>query len=75
MSNMFYYCSSLEHLYISNFDTRNVIEMEYMFCAMHSIISLDLSSFNTSNVYTMKLMFKNSLQLNYVNFRVLIPVM
>ena len=50
MQYMFYNCSSLTSLDLSNFDTSNVTNMNRMFGYCQSLTSLDLSSFNTSNV-------------------------
>ena len=57
MSYMFYGCSSLTSLDLSNFDTSNVANMEGMFYGCSSLTSLDLSSFDTSNVTNMQQMF------------------
>ena len=54
---MFYYCSSLTFLDVSNFNTSNVTNMECMFASCKALTSLDLSNFNTSNVTNMKYMF------------------
>ena len=54
---MFYNCSSLESLDISNFDTRNWKDMGYLFSGCKSLRELDLSSFDTSNVTNMSNMF------------------
>ena len=56
-SYMFYNCSSLESLDLSNFDTSNVTSMTSMFRECSSLLSLDLSSFDTSNVSSMSEMF------------------
>ena len=47
---MFYECSSLISLNLSNFNINNVINMSYMFFNCYSLYSLDLSNFNTNNV-------------------------
>ena len=54
---MFYYCSSLTSVDVSNFNTSNVTSMLAMFQGAKSLTSLDLSSFDTSNVITMGNMF------------------
>ena len=59
MSEMFYGCSSLSSLDLSNFDTSNVIYMKDMFYGCSSLSSLDLSSFDTSNVTFMTSMFSD----------------
>ena len=48
MGWMFYYCSSLILLNLSNFDTSQVTDMEDMFSHCSSLISLNLSNFNIS---------------------------
>ena len=50
MSYMFYDCSSLKELNLSNFITDNVIDMSYMFYECSSLIEINLSNFNTNNV-------------------------
>ena len=57
MDNMFYGCSSLTSLDVSNFNTENVTRMADMFNGCSSLTSLDLSSFNTEKVTTMSGMF------------------
>ena len=58
MENMFSYCVSLLSLDLSNFNTQNVIDIEYMFNNCHSLSSsLDLSNYNTQNVTNMKSIF------------------
>ena len=43
MYRMFYYCSSLTSLNLSNFNTNNVKEMSRMFFHCSSLTSLNLS--------------------------------
>ena len=59
MSKMFYNCSSLTSLNLSNFNTNNVNNMSYMFYNCSSLTSLNLSNFNTNNVKHMNNMFFN----------------
>jgi surface protein len=47
MSYMFYYCSNLASLDLSNFDTSKVTNMQSMFRYCTVLPTLDLSSFNT----------------------------
>ena len=71
MKGVFYYCSSLISLDLSNFDTSNATDMNGMFYVCRSLISLDLSNFDTSNVTDMGNMFSvcNSLiSLDLSNF-------
>ena len=59
MQNMFYNCSSLTSIDVSNFNTENVTNMASMFVNCSSLASLDVSNFNTSKVTDMKFMFYN----------------
>ena len=72
MANMFFGCTSLKSLDLSNFDTSNVTNMIGMFNSCHSLESIDLSSFNnTSNVADISWMFyscDNLTELNLSNF-------
>ncbi len=43
LNNMFYNCSSLTYLNLSNFNTNNVINMSYMFYKWSSFTYLNLS--------------------------------
>ena len=58
MAYMFYACTGLTSLDLSNFNTSNVTDMSYMFCSTN-LLSLDVSSFNTSKVTNMSYMFNN----------------
>ncbi|MDO5557842.1 MAG: BspA family leucine-rich repeat surface protein, partial [Clostridia bacterium] len=60
MKYMFRRCGLLERLDLSgcNFDTKNVTNMDRMFCELSSLIYLNLGSkFNTQNVREMQVMF------------------
>ena len=57
INSMFYGCSSLVDIDLSNFDTLNVTDMSYMFYGCSSLVNLDLSNFDTSNVTHMDHMF------------------
>ena len=57
MKQMFYQCSSLTSLDVSNFNTQNVTTTSNMFYQCSSLTSLDVSNFNTQNVKTMGYMF------------------
>ena len=59
MSDMFYKCSKLSSLDLSNFNTANVTNMYEMFCDCNNLSSLDLSNFNTAKVTNMGNMFEN----------------
>ena len=71
LENMFYDCSDIIFINLTDFDTSNIIDMKSMFAGCTSLESLDLSKFNTSNVEDMSVMFAecNSLKaLNISNF-------
>ena len=57
MDEMFYGCSGLTSLNVSNFNTVNVTAMDEMFYGCSGLTSLDVSNFNTSNVTAMYGMF------------------
>ena len=54
---MFYICSNLTTLDLSNFNTSKVTNMNYMFASCEKLTTLDLSNFNTSRVTNMGYMF------------------
>lgn len=60
MSKMFYHCTELTKLDLSNFNTSNVTTMASMFDGCTNLEELDLSSFNTSKVTNMSSMFGSS---------------
>ena len=57
MASMFYNCSSLTSIDLSDFDTSNVTWMNRMFEGCTGLNSLDLSTFDTSKVSQMYNMF------------------
>ena len=57
MGNMFYGCSALTSLDLTNFNTANVEFMYYMFEGCSALKSLDLTNFNTAKVTDMSFMF------------------
>ena len=61
MSCLFYGCSSLKKIDLSNFNTYNVKDMLRLFEGCSSLISLDLSSFtnNSFNNLNVAFMFKD----------------
>ena len=65
---MFYKCSSLTSLNLSNFNTSQVISMNNMFYECSSLTSLNLSNFNISQVKNKNNMFYNCDNLGYINF-------
>ena len=67
MYNLFYGCSSLTSLNLSNFDTKNVKDMYGMFQFCKSLTSIDLSYFNTSSLNYMDYMFHFCPSLSYID--------
>ena len=57
MSYMFWGCSSLQSLDVSNFDTSKITHMYGMFRECSSLQFLDVSNFDTSKVISMNYMF------------------
>ena len=57
MGNMFYGCSALTSLDLTNFNTANVDFMDSMFNGCSALKSLDLTNFNTAKVVNMYMMF------------------
>ena len=43
-------CESLTYLDLSNFNTQNVFEMNYIFSGCNSLTYLDISNFKTRNI-------------------------
>ena len=71
MTEMFYNCSKITSLDLSNFNTENVENMRYMFDYCSSLSSLNISNFNTENVTDMHGMFgacQNISSLDLSNF-------
>lgn len=64
---MFRDCSHLPTLNFSDFDTSNVVDMDYMFARCSNFITLDLSGFNTSKVTEMRSMFEHCTALLYLD--------
>ena len=65
MNNMFDGCNTLPEVDLSHFDTRKVINMNYMF-AYSSLSELDLSTFDTHSVTDMEGMFTGCSSLNTI---------
>ena len=59
MSYIFYNCSALTLLDLSNFNTSSVTNMTCMFSYCNLLTELDLSNFNTSSATDMRYMFAN----------------
>ena len=67
MGYMFYNCSKLSLLNLSNFDTSKIRDMGKMFSHCSKLSSLDLSNFDTSKVTNMNSMFWGCWQLTSLN--------
>ena len=68
MSNMFDGCSSLKEInFPRSFNTKNVLDVSYMFSYCQSLKNLNLSSFNTENVENMSGMLNKCKYLTEVN--------
>ena len=65
-ANMFYGCTKLISLDLSNFDTSNVTTMYNMFNLCQSLEKIDLSNFDVSKVTSMGSMFYNCNSLSKV---------
>ena len=67
MSHMFYECRSLNKI-IHNFNTNNVVRLEYMFYECENLEEIDLSNFNIPKRSKMRCMFLKCKQVNnYIN--------
>ena len=64
---MFYGCESLTSINLSNFITKNVESMDWMFMDCYSLTSIDLSNFITTKVDNMDLMFSQCISLKYID--------
>ena len=64
---MFYECSFLTNINLSNFNTNNVKVMNSMFNECSSLIKINLSNFNTINVINMAGMFEGCSSLTNIN--------
>ena len=63
---MFYGCSGLTSLNLSNFNTSKVTDMSGMFQNCANLESLDLSNFDTSKVTDMSNMFLHNAKLSTI---------
>ena len=64
---MFWRCSSLTNINLSNFNTQNVTNMGSMFDGCSSLTNINLSNFNTQNVTDMSCMFSCCSSLTNIN--------
>lgn len=72
ISNMFSRCESLTSVVLSEFDVKNVTNMNDMFSYCVSLTDVDVSNLDTSNVTSMNAMFYNtgSVKVDVSNFKV-----
>ena len=64
---MFYGCSNLEHINLSNFDASKINQTDHMFYDCNSLTSLDLSNFNMPSLLYLDFMFYNCSSLEYLD--------
>ena len=57
MKELFYGCSSIKSINLTNFNTRNVLYMDSMFYQCKSLLKIYLNSFNTKNLRSSSYMF------------------
>lgn len=72
MGYMFWGCTNLKEIDLTNFDTQNVTDMNRMFSGCQSLVELDLTSLDTSKVTDMNETFgycKNLENLNISNLK------
>lgn len=69
LSNLCYYCTSLEKVDLKEIDTSKITNLSSMFFSSENLTSLDLSDFDTSNVTNMQMMFYNCKKLKYLDIR------
>ena len=68
MKEMFYGCKELKYLYLYNFNTSNVINMDGMFNGCIKLKEIKgINKFNTSNVTNMAIMFGDFTALEYLD--------
>ena len=67
MGSLFYSCSSLQSIDLSNFNTTNVKNMGSMFSHCSSLKSINLSNFNTTNVNNFQNLFLSTSSLQYID--------
>ena len=69
MITLGYYYSSLTELNLSSFNTKNVVNMKYMFAENNTLISLNLSNFNTINVENLEGLFYECIGISELNLK------
>ena len=66
MEYLFYGCSSLVDINITNVDTTSVTNMGHMFEGCTSLTTIDLSNFDTYSTKTIEYMFADDINLVYM---------
>ena len=66
-SRLFFFCSYLQSIDLSNFNTKKIENMESMFSMCASLISINLTNFNTENVTNMSYMFNECTSLKFLD--------
>ena len=64
---IYYECTSLTNIDLSNFNTNNITNMSNMFSGCASLTDINLSNFNTNNVTNMSGMFMGCSSLTSIN--------
>ena len=64
---MFFGCSDITYIDLSNFNSSQVVTMSYMFSGCSSLTSLNLANFDTSQVNIMNYMFNGCSSLKSLN--------
>ena len=67
LNHIFFRCSSLTNLDLSNFNTNNVVNMEGMLSECSSLTNLDLSNYNTNKVTNIGGMFSECSSLKNID--------
>ena len=67
MKSKFWKCSSLKELNLSNFNTKNVIDMSCMFYECSSLHELNISNFNVKKETKVEDIFKGCSSLKNIN--------
>ena len=64
ISYMFYNCSNITEIDLSNFEFSNIIDMNHIFSGCTSLKRIEFGDFNTQNVVDMSYMFYNCTSLD-----------
>ena len=64
---MFYGCSSLISLNLSDFNTQSVTDISFMFYGCSSLTSIDLSNFLDNSIFSINRIFNGCSNLAYID--------